>query len=53
MRRGKQKSILTVDVTIRYRGAVINLSLAKVMKWLTVIALVAERVYRHLHHLTA
>ncbi|MBI4404727.1 MAG: hypothetical protein HY537_11225 [Deltaproteobacteria bacterium] len=51
MAQKKRNSILTVDVTIR--GSFYAFSLSKVLKWLAVLGLVAERLFRYLHQLTA
>jgi len=49
MEQEKRIPILSIDVQIRFRGALYEISLARLLKWLGAFAIVGLRLYRSLH----
>ncbi len=49
MEQEKRIPILSIDIQIRFRGALYEISLARVLKWLGAFAIVGLRLYRSLH----
>jgi len=49
MEQEKRIPILSVDIQIRFRGALYEISFTRVLKWLLAFAIFALRFYRSLH----
>ena len=49
MEQEKRNPILSVDIQIRFRGAIYEFSFTRALKWLGAFAIIGLRVYRALH----
>lgn len=49
MEQEKRNPILSIDIQIRFRGALYEISFTRVLKWLGTFAIVGLRLYRSLH----
>ena len=49
MEQEKRNPILSIDIQIRFRGAIYEFSFTRALKWLGAFAIIGLRVYRALH----
>ena len=50
MDQEKRVPILSIDIQIRFRGALYEINLTRLLKWLGALTVVGLRVYRALHN---
>lgn len=48
MEQEKRNPIFSIDLTIRFRSAVYQIDVAKILKWVGVLVVVGIRLYRQL-----
>ena len=49
MEQERRDPIFSIDIQIRFRGALYEFRLANLLKWAVGLIVVAARIYRHLH----
>lgn len=49
MEQEKRVPILSIDIQICFRGALYEINVTRVLKWLGTLAIVGLRLYRSLH----
>ncbi len=49
MEQEKRVPILSIDIQIRFRGAIYELSFTRALKWLGACVIIGLRLYRALH----